>query len=52
MLSEGALKMLKNYTYPGNERELETIIMTAVSLTAREHVLTEKQLHLPDVDLE
>ena len=44
--------MLKNYTYPGNVRELENIIMSAVSLTDREHVLTEKQLHLPDVELE
>lgn len=52
MLSEGALKMLRNYTYPGNVRELENIIMSAVSLTDREHVLTEKQLHLPDVELE
>lgn len=52
MLSEGALKILKNYTYPGNVRELENIIMSAVSLADREHVLTEKQLHLPDVELE
>lgn len=52
MLSEGALKMLRNYTYPGNVRELENIIMSAVSLADREHVLTEKQLHLPDVELE
>lgn len=52
MLSEGALKMLRNYTYPGNVRELENIVMSAVSLADREHVLTEKQLHLPDVELE
>lgn len=52
MLSEGALKMLRNYTYPGNVRELENIIMSAVSLTDREHVLTEKLLHLPDVEQE
>ncbi len=52
MLSEGALKILKNYTYPGNVRELENIIMSAVSLTDREHVLTEKLLHLPDVEQE
>lgn len=52
MLSEGALKMLRNYTYPGNVRELENIIMSAVSLADREHVLTEKQIHLPDVELE
>ena len=52
MLSEGALKMLRNCTYPGNVRELENIIMSAVSLADREHVLTEKQLHLPDVELE
>lgn len=52
MLSEGALKILKNYTYLGNVRELENIIMSAVSLTDREHVLTEKLLHLPDVEQE
>lgn len=52
MLSEGALKTLRNYTYPGNVRELENIIMSAVSLTDREHVLTEKLLHLPDVEQE
>lgn len=48
MLSDGALKLLKNYTYPGNVRELENIIMSAVSLADREHVLTEKQIHIPD----
>lgn len=46
MLSDGALKKLKNHTYPGNIRELENIIMSAVSLADREHVLTEKQIQV------
>lgn len=50
MLSEGALNRLKDYSYPGNVRELENRIMSAVSLADREHVLTEKQLRLPEAD--
>lgn len=44
MASDGALEKLKNHTYPGNIRELENIIMSAVSLADKEHVLTEKQI--------
>ncbi|QHI72302.1 sigma-54 interaction domain-containing protein [Aminipila terrae] len=47
MLSEGALEKLENYDYPGNVRELENLIMSAVSLSDREHVLTEKYLQMP-----
>ncbi|QAT43993.1 sigma-54 interaction domain-containing protein [Aminipila luticellarii] len=47
MLSDGALEKLENYDYPGNVRELENLIMSAVSLSDREHVLTEKYLQMP-----
>lgn len=48
MISDGALKKLKNHTYPGNIRELENIIMSAVSLADKEHVLTENQLRVQE----
>lgn len=48
MASDGAIKRLKNYGYPGNVRELENIIEQAVSMIDREHVLTEKLLNMPD----
>ncbi|QIB67896.1 PAS domain-containing protein [Aminipila butyrica] len=47
MLSDGALQKLEGYPYPGNVRELENLIMSAVSLSDKEHVLTEKYLQLP-----
>ncbi len=48
MISDGALKKLKNHTYPGNIRELENIIMSAVSLADKEHVLTENQIRVQE----
>lgn len=48
MVSDGALKKLKNHTYPGNIRELENIIMSAVSLADKEHVLTENQVQVQE----
>lgn len=47
MTAEGALRKLENYNYPGNVRELENFIMSAVSLADKEHVLTEELLQLP-----
>ena len=47
MVSDGALKRLKNYDYPGNVRELENIIEQSVSMADKEHVLTEKILSMP-----
>ncbi|MCB6993094.1 sigma 54-interacting transcriptional regulator [bacterium 210820-DFI.6.37] len=46
MVSEGALEKLKKHSYPGNIRELENIIMSAVSLADKEHVLTEKHIQI------
>ncbi|MCQ4635671.1 sigma 54-interacting transcriptional regulator [Anaerovorax odorimutans] len=48
MASDGALEKLKNHSYPGNIRELENIIMSAVSLADKEHVLTEKQIQIQE----
>ncbi len=47
MISDGALKKLKNHSYPGNVRELENIIEQAVSMSDNEHALTEKALTMP-----
>ncbi len=47
MISDGALEKLESYDYPGNVRELENLIMSAVSLSDKEHVLTEKLLQMP-----
>ena len=45
--SEGALKTLENYDYPGNVRELENIIIQAVALAGDDHVLEETALQMP-----
>ena len=47
MVSDGAVKRLKHYDYPGNVRELENIIEQAVSMADKEHVLSEKVLNMP-----
>lgn len=46
MINEAAKEKLNAYDYPGNVRELENIIMSAVSLADREHVITEKLISL------
>ncbi|MEG0829363.1 MAG: sigma 54-interacting transcriptional regulator [Anaerovoracaceae bacterium] len=48
MASEGAIEKLASHDYPGNIRELENVIMSAVSLAEKEHVLTEKHIYLPE----
>ena len=48
MISDGALRKLESYDYPGNVRELENIIEQAISMADNEHVLTEKHLNIPD----
>ena len=47
MVSEGALKRLNSYNYPGNIRELENIIAQSVAMADTEHVLTERHLQMP-----
>ncbi|HZK70560.1 MAG TPA: sigma 54-interacting transcriptional regulator [Clostridia bacterium] len=43
-ISSKAEKMLLNYDYPGNIRELENFIMAAISLVEDKNVLTEKDI--------
>jgi arginine utilization regulatory protein len=50
MVAEGAMEKLLDYPYPGNVRELENILMSAISLTEKEHVLTEKLIRIPKED--
>jgi DNA-binding NtrC family response regulator len=40
-ISEQALKMLLNYSWPGNIRELENVIQRAITLTRHETILPE-----------
>ena len=47
MVTDGAIKKLQHYDYPGNVRELENIIEQAVSMADKEHVLSEKILNMP-----
>lgn len=47
LVSDKAAELLRSYDYPGNVRELENIIMQAVSMADKEHVLTEKLLQMP-----
>lgn len=49
-LSEGAKEKLLHYDYPGNVRELENIIMAAISMTDDEQSLTEKHILLNNED--
>ncbi len=46
MIADAALEKLKNYNYPGNVRELENIIMSAVSMAEEEHVLTADDINI------
>lgn len=49
-ISEGAKEKLLHYDYPGNVRELENIIMAAISIADDEQVLTEKHILLNNED--
>lgn len=51
-LSEGAKEKLLHYDYPGNVRELENIIMAAISMTDDEHILTDKHILINNEDRE
>ena len=47
MLSDDAKHKLLSFDYPGNVRELENIIMSAVALSGGEHVLSANSLDIP-----
>ncbi|MBP6491839.1 MAG: sigma 54-interacting transcriptional regulator [Clostridia bacterium] len=49
-LSEGAKEKLLHYDYPGNVRELENIIMAAISMSDEEQILTEKHILINNED--
>ncbi len=44
MMANSAKQKLLSYDYPGNVRELENIIMSAISMAEEEHVLLDKHL--------
>lgn len=46
MISDKAMEKLMKHDYPGNVRELENIIMAAVSMADKEHVLNDKDLNI------
>lgn len=48
MISDKAIKKLQNYDYPGNIRELENVVMQAISMVDKEHVINENSLQMPD----
>ena len=48
MIADRALDKLRGYDYPGNVRELENIIMSAVSMAEDEHVITAENIELSD----
>ena len=50
IVADAAMEKLMNYDYPGNVRELENIIMAAVSLAGKDHVLTEKSIRIQSTE--
>ena len=46
-VDEKVIEKLKSYDYPGNVRELENIVIQAVSMADDESVLTTKLLQMP-----
>jgi len=51
MMSESALHLLMTHDFPGNVRELENIIISAVSLAGKEHVLTEGHIKINSINV-
>lgn len=47
MVADNIIEDLKNYDFPGNIRELENMLMAAVSLSGKEHIITDKLLKVP-----
>ncbi len=46
MIADPVLQKLAAYDFPGNVRELENIIMSAVSMAEDDHVLTERDISI------
>ena len=47
MVADSIVEDLKTYDFPGNIRELENMVMSAVSLSDKEHIITDKLLKVP-----
>ena len=52
MISDKGQEKLKNHDYPGNVRELENIIMSAVAMADKEHVITDRDISIPKAHYE
>lgn len=50
MMSDSALQLLMSHDFPGNVRELENIIISAVSLAGTEHVLNEEHIKINNIN--
>lgn len=46
MASESALEKMLEHDFPGNVRELENLIQSAISLAGKEHVLTDRHIRI------
>jgi len=49
-VTESAMERLLQYDYPGNVRELENILMSAISLVDNESFLTENLIRVPEAN--
>lgn len=52
MISEHSKKMLLDYSYPGNIRELENIITRGMSMIDDEHVLSSSYIDIRKIEIE
>ena len=50
MISEHAKKLLENYNYPGNVRELENIITRGMTMIDDEHVLSSSKIDIRKIE--
>jgi len=48
MIADRALEKLENYDFPGNVRELENMIMSAVSMADDEHVISADNIDISE----
>lgn len=51
MVSESGLEKIMAHDFPGNVRELENMIISAVSLAGKEHVLTDRHIKINSINL-
>lgn len=46
MVSHSAMEKIMQHDFPGNVRELENLIVSAISLAGKEHVLTDRHIRI------